>query len=984
MKKVKTPHDAKGSRNLKTRPITTSDAVNTGIPAKTVRNVPRGHVIHGIRDINRIGWETWEQAVAEMLRMLEEQRLDRANRFYDALDRIQGLLGTVQERSEAAGETLAYSQSLMDNMRDILMTVSRRGNITQVNPAMEQISGYSAKELLGKRFANFFTDPERARAGIKQAIEEGEVSDYELILVTKDEREVPLSYNAAVLRGPRGGFRGILGTARDMTQTNKLINDLQATSEELEANYEELQATSEELEATNEEMQATMEELEAANTYRQSMMDAMMDVLMTTDREGIITEVNRATERISGYSRDELIGQPLRQFFTDPDRAQAGIEQVLKEKRVSDYELIVLTKDGREVPVSYNATVLRGARRRITGVLGSARDMSQVRRLIDEMEAASANRQSMMDAMMDILMTTDREGIITEVNRATERISGYSRDELIGQPLRQFFTDPDHAQAGIEQVQKERRVSDYELTMLTKYGRKVPMSYNATVLRGARGRITGVLGSARDMTSIKQAEEARLRLASIVESSDDAIIGKALDGTILSWNAGAERLYGYSAEEVQGRSIAILVPPDRSDDTSQLLEKIGRGEPVHNYETVRVRKDGGQIPVSVTVSPIRDAEGKITGASTIARDITERKRAEEALRRASAYHRSLIEASLDPLVIIGPDGKITDVNIATEAATGRLRDELVGTDFSDYFTEPEQARAGYQRAFKEGSVRDYPLEIRRGDGYVMPVVYNASVYRDEAGKVIGLFAAARDIADLRQAEGEVRAVNRDLETLLYVASHDLREPLRAIENFSRMVNDQYADQLDERGQDFLRRVVGGAERMTRLLDDITALSRVQRIEPPTEEVEGRIIVREALQRLEPKIKETGADVQIAEDLPQLRADKTWATEAVYNLVFNALKFTRDGVAPEVEIAPYQPAEGEPVGVGVVVRDRGPGVAPEHAERIFGLFERAVGREVEGTGAGLAIVRQIARRHGGWAWVRPREGGGSEFIITFGT
>jgi len=614
MRKVKTPRDARGHKALKTRPTTTSDAVNTGIPPRTVRNIPRGHGVPGMRDTAHIEWEPWEQAVAEMLRLLDGQRLDRANRFYDALERANRLMETVRQRSEEAEEALAYSQSLMDNMQDILMTTSTRGTIMQANPALERISGYSAKELLRKPFANFFTDPERAQAGIEQVIQAGEVSDYDLTLVTKDGQEVPISLNAAVLRDVRGRITRILGTARDMTQVNKLINDLQATSEELEANYEELQATSEELEATNEEMQSTMEELEAANANRQSMMDAMMDILMTTDRQGIITEVNRATERISGYRREELIGQPFRQFFADPDHAQDGIDQVLAEKKVEDYQLIVVTKSGRRVPVSYNATVLRGARRRITGVLGSARDISKIKRV----------------------------------------------------------------------------------------------------------------------------------------------------------------------------------------------------------------------------------------------------------------------------------------------------------------------------------------------------------------------------------EEENSAVNRDLEMLLHVTSHDLREPLRAIENFSRMVNDQYADKLDERGQDFLRRVVLGSERMTELIDDITALARAQRMEPPTEEVEGELIVQKALERLESRIKETGAVVQVAKDLPRLRVDQTWATEAVYNLVTNALKFTREGAAPEVEIAPYQPAEGEPVGVGIVVRDRGPGVEPEHADRIFDLFQRAVGREVEGTGAGLAIVRLVARRHGGRAWVRPREGGGSEFIITFGT
>ncbi len=241
----------------------------------------------------------------------------------------------------------------------------------------------------------------------------------------------------------------------------------------------------------------------------------------------------------------------------------------------------------------------------------------------------------------------------------------------------------------------------------------------------------------------------------------------------------------------------------------------------------------------------------------------------------------------------------------------------------------------------------------------------------------------QEIAERKRAEEEIKAMNRELETLLYVASHDLREPLRAMENFSRMVHDRYAGQLDEKGQDFLRRVVRGAERMTRLLNDLTTLSRAQRMEPPTEDIEGMAVVQEALLGLRSKIKDTGAEVKAAKDLPRLRANKMWATQAVYNLVANALKFTRQGAAPEIEIAPYQPKTGEPGGVGIVVRDRGPGVAPEHAERIFELFQRAVGREVEGTGAGLAIVQQVARRHGGRAWVRPRDGGGSEFIITFG-
>ncbi len=235
---------------------------------------------------------------------------------------------------------------------------------------------------------------------------------------------------------------------------------------------------------------------------------------------------------------------------------------------------------------------------------------------------------------------------------------------------------------------------------------------------------------------------------------------------------------------------------------------------------------------------------------------------------------------------------------------------------------------------------------------------------------------------LAAAGAEIQQKNRDLQTLLYVTSHDLREPLRSIENFSRFVLEGYADRLDDDGRDSLQRVVRAAHRLDTLLLDILTLSRAKRLDLTLEEIPGEALVGEALRRLEGKIEETKARVQIAPELPVLKVDKIWATQAVYNLIANALKFTQDGAAPEIEIGPYAPEPGAEV-TGLVVRDRGHGVPAGQEDRIFGLFHRAVGREIEGTGAGLTIVREVARRHGGEAWVRAREGGGSEFIIIFG-
>ena len=259
-------------------------------------------------------------------------------------------------------------------------------------------------------------------------------------------------------------------------------------------------------------------------------------------------------------------------------------------------------------------------------------------------------------------------------------------------------------------------------------------------------------------------------LASIVDSSDDAIVAKTPNGIITSWNRGAEQVYGYSAEEVVGKPISVVTSPDRPNEMDEILARIRRGERVEHYETKRLRKDRKAIAISLTVSPICDTSGKLIGISSIARDITERRQADEQLRSASLYARSLIEASLDPLVTINPEGKITDVNEATIRATGVSRDSLIGTDFSNYFTEPEKAREGYQQVFSKGAVTDYPLTIRHREGRVTDVLYNASLYRDSGGEVLGVFAAARDVTEQKQASQYARSlIEASLDPLVTIS-----------------------------------------------------------------------------------------------------------------------------------------------------------------------------------------------------------------------
>jgi PAS domain S-box-containing protein len=199
---------------------------------------------------------------------------------------------------------------------------------------------------------------------------------------------------------------------------------------------------------------------------------------------------------------------------------------------------------------------------------------------------------------------------------------------------------------------------------------------------------------------------------------------------------------------------------------AEILDRIRIGERVDHYETTRRRKDGATVAISLTVSPVRDAAGGIVGASSIAHVSTESDRRRALAHAASQHSHSLIEASPDPLVTISPEGKITDVNEAAIRVTGVARAQLVGTDFSDYFTEPDRAREGYRRVFAQGFVTDYPLTIRHTGGGLTDVLYNASVYHDEAGRVLGAFAAARDVTAQRRAESEVAEQRaRELERL---------------------------------------------------------------------------------------------------------------------------------------------------------------------------------------------------------------------------
>jgi len=371
--------------------------------------------------------------------------------------------------------------------------------------------------------------------------------------------------------------------------------------------------------------------LESANAYNRSLIEASLDPLVTIGSDGKVTDVNKATELVTGYNRSELIGTDFSDYFTEPEKAREGYEHIFREGLVRDYALEIQHRDGHITPVLYNASVYRDEGGEVIGIFAAARDVTEHKRAEKALKLANAYNRSLIEASIDPLVTIGPDGKITDVNNSTESITGYSRKELIGTDFSDYFTKPEKAREGYQHVFQKGMVRDYPLEIRHKYGHITPVLYNASVYRDENGEVIGVFAAARDITELKKAEEKIQTLASVVESSNDAIITESLDGIITSWNKGAEQVYGYSAEEVLGKNMSILEPDHLKGEIKQLADKVKQGKKVQHHETLRLKKDGKILNISVTLSPVFDVSGKLVAISNIAGDITEKKISENLL-----------------------------------------------------------------------------------------------------------------------------------------------------------------------------------------------------------------------------------------------------------------------------------------------------------------------------------------------------------------
>src|SRR5215216_1552490 len=373
-----------------------------------------------------------------------------------------------------------------------------------------------------------------------------------------------------------------------------------------------------------------------------------------------------------------------------------------------------------------------------------------------------------------------RHGYLAECNDAMARMYGYTQaEEIVGARLGDLLPSsiPENVQYLKDFVRSGYRLADAESQEVDRHGNTKYFVYNLTGIIENESLVR-VWGTQRDITERKQAEEARARLAAIVQSSEDAIIGKTLEGTITDWNRGAQKIYGYSAEEVIGKPINILVPPDRPNEIPKILERLRRGEAIEHYETVRMTKDGRRVDISLTISPIKGSSGDIVGASAIARDITERKRAEEALKQSELLYHTVVKQARENIFLVDAETRrIVEANPAFQETLGYTEKELRDLTLYDIIAADRKSiDVNIRRVLEQKHRLVGERKYRRKDGSLVDVEVSASIILRNGREA--LCVVAHDITERKRAEEAQRFLAEAGATLS--SSLDYRATLASV------------------------------------------------------------------------------------------------------------------------------------------------------------------------------------------------------------
>ncbi len=518
------------------------------------------------------------------------------------------------------------------------------------------------------------------------------------------------------------------------------------------------------------------------------------DGIVITDIDGKIRYVNPAFTMMTGYSGEEAVGQYTR-ILKSGRHSVAFYEELwntIRSGRVWHGAMINRRKDGTFYNEEMRITPVLDANREIVSYIAIKHDVTE-RRAAEEAQGFLA---AIVESSEDAIISYTPAGSILTWNRGAETVFGHSAEHAIGKHI-SILVPPERLTAWgrlTEQVLLANSVSHYEGLALHKDGRRIHVSVMGSPVRNAAGEVAAISVIVRDVSERHEAEQARALLASIVESSDDAIIGKKPDGTIVSWNRGAEVLFGYSSQEIVGKNVAILAPPGRCDEVGRSLATIREGDRVSPFETVRQRKDGREIDVLVSVSPIRNPAGVVVGASAIAHDIGKRVRTERKLRESEERFREVFEYAPFGMCVTGTDQRYIKVNEAFCRMLGYSEEELLAKTWGE-LTHPDDVGPSLARRLQlckdQGASAEVEKRYIHRSGNVVWARVRISVVRDTGGNPLYFLVYVEDITErkrvaeaLSESEDRFRVMADSCPTMIWVTD---------AEGKNQFINRQYRE-----------------------------------------------------------------------------------------------------------------------------------------------------------------------------------------------
>ncbi|MFH1037933.1 MAG: PAS domain S-box protein [PVC group bacterium] len=738
----------------------------------------------------------------------------------------------------------------------------------------------------------------------------------------------------------------------------------------------------------------------------QNYLDAAEVLMVALDPAGKVSLINKMGCVLLGYRKEEIIDKNwFDNFLPEKDRseAKADFRRMLAEevKKPRHYESSVLIKSGEEKIVEWNTAFLRDDSGDVTGLLSSGNDITGRKRV--EKERGERTREATerikeLNCLYAISDLVEKPGIsLEEILQGTVDLIPpalqypeitCARIILKGQEFKtKNFRETPWKQTS-EMIVHGDRIGALEACYL---GEKPPGD-EVPFLKEERRLINAIAERLGKITERKLAEEKLRESESHFQRLFDLMVDPVVivdaRGKFLLISDGLEKLTGLKKEELLGKNF-LLTPVTTAKSKAILIKNLAKrmmGMKIAPYEIEATHQDGRRTPVEVNASKI-EYLGKPADL-VIFRDVSARKAVEERLRESETHFLRLFNLMVDPTVIVNGKGVLVEINDSVERISGYKREELVGRNFLKTPIVTAKSKAILMKSLAKRmmgmKVAPYEIEVKTKDGKRLGFEVNAAKI-EYMGKPadMGIF---RDVTTRKQAEEnlkealvELERSNRELEQFVYVASHDLQEPLRMVASFTGLLAKRYQGKLDKDADEFISYAVDGAKRMQYLINDLLAYSRVGTRGKPFKPTDCEEVFKQSVANLQTAIEETGA-VVTHEQLPPVMADETQLLQLFQNLIGNAIKFHGEE-PPRVHISAKQQEDAWMFSV----RDNGIGIAPEYFERIFQVFHRLHGRDrYSGTGMGLAICKKIVERHEGKIWPDSKTGKGSTFYFTMPT